>query len=75
MFKTKTAKGEDTSRRVFDTALRLFRDRGFEGTTMRDIADEAGLSLGAAYHYFVSKDAIVHAYYDRVQDEHARRVQ
>ncbi len=74
VFKTKTAKGEDTSRRVFETALQLFRERGFEGTTMRDVAAEAGLSLGAAYHYFPSKDAIVHAYYDQVQDEHARRV-
>jgi AcrR family transcriptional regulator len=32
------------------------------------------MSLGAAYHYFPSKDAIVLAYYDQVQEEHARRV-
>ena len=70
MFKTKTAKGEDTRERIFDTALRLFRDKGFEASTMRDIAEAAGLSLGAAYHYFPSKDAIVLAYYHRVQDAH-----
>ena len=75
MFKTtKTSKGEDTRRRIFDTALRLFRERGFEATTMRDIATAAGQSLGAAYHYFPGKEAIVLAYYDSVQDEDARRV-
>lgn len=77
MFKTrptKTAKGEDTRARIYDTALGLFRERGFDATTMRDIAAAAGMSLGAAYHYFPSKDAIVLAYYERVSDEHARLV-
>lgn len=74
MFKIKTAKGEETRDRIFAAALRLFREQGFENTTMRDVAAAAGQSLGAAYHYFPSKDAIVLAYYDRVQDEHARRV-
>ncbi|HKG91144.1 MAG TPA: TetR/AcrR family transcriptional regulator [Gemmatimonadaceae bacterium] len=74
MFETRTAKGEATRARILETALALFRARGFDATTMRDIAAEAGMSLGAAYHYFPSKDAIVIAYYDLVQDEHARRV-
>jgi AcrR family transcriptional regulator len=71
---TKTAKGEDTRARVFDTALRLFREKGFDATTMRDVAAEAGLSLGAAYHYFASKDAIIAAYYESVQSEHVSRL-
>ena len=74
VFKTKSAKGEETRQRILDTALGLFRTRGFDATTMRDVAAEAGQSLGAAYHYFSSKEAIVLAYYDSVQDEHARRV-
>jgi AcrR family transcriptional regulator len=74
MFKTRSAKGEATRARILETALGLFRARGFDPTTMRDIAAEAGMSLGAAYHYFPSKDAIVLAYYDLTQDEHARRV-
>jgi AcrR family transcriptional regulator len=40
---------------------------------MRDIAAEAGLSPGAAYYYFHSKEAIVAAYYDYVQEEHRMR--
>src|SRR5215212_4431445 len=74
MFETRTAKGEATRARILESALGLFRARGFDATTMRDVAAEAGMSLGAAYHYFPSKDAIVLAYYDLTQDEHARRV-
>jgi AcrR family transcriptional regulator len=40
---------------------------------MRDIADGAELSAGAAYYYFHSKEAIVAAYYDYVQEEHMTR--
>lgn len=74
MFKNKTSKGEETGGRILNTALGLFRSRGFEQTTMREIAAESGLSLGAAYHYFASKEAIVLAYYERVQEAHAARV-
>ena len=66
-------KGEQTRQHVLETALRLFRERGFDATTMRDIAEATGLSLGAAYYYFESKEAIVAAYYDFVQAEHLRR--
>ncbi|HZS36969.1 MAG TPA: TetR family transcriptional regulator, partial [Polyangia bacterium] len=41
-------KSEETRRRVVDAALTLFRKRGFDATTMRDVAAAAGLSLGAA---------------------------
>jgi len=65
-------KGDLTRRHVLETALKLFRRRGFERTTMRDIARAAGLSLGAAYHYFRSKEALVEAYYGWMQSEHER---
>jgi AcrR family transcriptional regulator len=67
------AASEQTRRQILDTALALFRERGFEETTIRDVAGAAGLSLGAAYYYFKSKEAIVAAYYDYVQREHAAR--
>jgi AcrR family transcriptional regulator len=53
-------------------ALELFRRRGYEQTTMRAVARRAGLSLGAAYHYFASKDAILTTYYEWLEDEHRR---
>lgn len=75
MFNFATAKGTDTAARILSTALALFRERGFEATTMRDIAKAAGMSLGAAYHYYPSKDAIVFAYYHQVEAEHETRVE
>jgi AcrR family transcriptional regulator len=72
MFKTATAKSEASRRHILETALALFRKRGFEATTMREIATAAGMALGAAYYYFQSKEAIVVAYYDQVQEEHER---
>jgi AcrR family transcriptional regulator len=67
------AGSEETRRQIVETALDLFRERGFDETTMRDIAGRAGLSLGAAYYYFKSKEAIVGAYYDYVQEAHQTR--
>lgn len=68
------SKSERTRAKVFETALGLFRERGFERTTMREIARGVGLSLGAAYHHFASKDALVLEYYRWMQREHEARV-
>jgi len=67
------AKSEQTRQLVADTALRMFRDIGFEKTTMRAIAAGAGVSVGNAYYYFASKDDLVHELYIQVQAEHAAR--
>lgn len=72
--KPRSTKGERTRERILHVALEAFRDGGFDGTTMRDIAADSGLSVGAAYHYFPNKEAIVVAYYEEVQREHAARV-
>lgn len=66
--------GEKTKALILQTALELFRKGGFEVTTMRDIADTAKIATGAAYYYFPSKEAIVFAYYDQVQQRHAEKV-
>ncbi|NUW32731.1 TetR family transcriptional regulator [Nonomuraea sp. SMC257] len=64
-------RGSESTREVIvETALRLFRERGFDATTMRAIATEAGVSVGNAYYYFESKEALIQAYYDRAQTEH-----
>lgn len=68
-----TRKSHRTRALLVDTALRLFRDRGYQDTTMRLIATEAGVSPGNAYYYFEGKDALVQELYARIQDEHAER--
>lgn len=63
------AKSEETRAKIFEAALRVFRERGFEKATMREIASEGGVALGAAYYYFDSKDAIVMAFYAQAQEQ------
>ncbi len=62
-----TPRAEETRRKIYDAALQLFREKGFEETTMRDVAQKAGVALGAAYYYFSSKEAFVLAFYDEMQ--------
>ena len=63
-----TPRAQDTRRRIYDAALELFREQGFEQTTMRDIARRADVALGAAYYYFASKEAIVLDFYREMQE-------
>jgi AcrR family transcriptional regulator len=63
-----TPRAEDTRRKIYEAALELFREKGFEQTTMRDIAAKAGVALGGAYYYFASKEAIVLAFYHQMQE-------
>src|SRR5436309_1554403 len=60
---------EETRARILNTALALFREHGFEQTTMRQIAAQSGMALGAAYYYFPSKEALVMAFYERTQQQ------
>src|SRR6266545_3097769 len=60
-----TPKAEETGLRILNAALELFRHEGFESSTMREIAQKAGVATGAAYYYYPSKDAIVMDFYRR----------
>src|SRR6185503_16941989 len=66
----KTPKGDQTRKLILDTALEMFRERGYEQTTMRAIAEKAGVSLGNAYYYFRSKEHLIQAFYQTMHDEH-----
>jgi AcrR family transcriptional regulator len=68
----RAARSAETRDRIYAVALDSFRTRGFDDTTMRDVARAAGMSLGAAYYYFPSKEAIVHAYYRAVHERWGR---
>src|SRR4026207_36460 len=66
----KTLKGDQTKALILQTALEIFHERGYEETTMRAIADKAGVSLGNAYYYFHSKEYLIQAFYQRLHDDH-----
>ncbi|MDX6721138.1 MAG: hypothetical protein QOJ63_3392 [Solirubrobacteraceae bacterium] len=57
-----------TSERIHDAALTLFNERGYTGTTVRELADACGLTPGAIYNHYVSKEALLFAIVDRVHD-------
>jgi AcrR family transcriptional regulator len=67
---TKVSKGDQTKALILDTALEMFRERGYDETTMRAIAQKAGVSLGNAYYYFSSKEYLIQAFYQRLHEDH-----
>lgn len=69
----RTAQGEETRRRLYETAVRLVAERGWQATTLRDVAEAAGVSVGLLYRYFPSKRAVVLALYDELSAVYAAR--
>ncbi len=61
---------QSLSERIVEAAVKLFAGRGFHGTSMRAIAGAAGVSIGAIYHHFPSKDAVFLAI---LREEYERR--
>ena len=55
----KTAKINVVPQAILETASNLFIRRGYEGTTMQDIALELGISRSALYYYFKNKEEIL----------------
>ena len=68
-----TSQGAAARDRLYATAIRMIGARGYEQTTLRDIAREAEVSVGLLYRYFPSKQAVVIALYDELSAEYARQ--
>ncbi len=60
--------------RLLAAATRLFAQHGYEATSVAQIVDAAGVTKGALYHYFRSKDDLLHEVYGRVLREQTRRL-
>src|ERR1700690_4579465 len=54
----------DTRSRVQEVALELFAERGYEKTSLREIAERLGVTKAALYYHFKSKEDIVHSFTD-----------
>lgn len=52
-------KAKDTRRAIMEAASQLIRQNGFEKMTVRDICARAGVTTGAFYHHFASKEALL----------------
>ncbi len=70
----KTRRGETSRAAILGAALDLFQERGYDATTMRSIADRAGVSLGSSYHYFPSKEHLVLEFYRHTHELHAAAI-
>lgn len=58
---TRQLQAQATKNRLIDAALRVFAEKGFVGSTTKDIAREAGVTDGLIYHYFKSKEDLLWA--------------
>jgi AcrR family transcriptional regulator len=56
--------GEERRRQIIQEAIRCFADKGFRGTTVRELASRVGITEAALYRYFPSKEALYQAIID-----------
>ncbi len=56
---TRERKRRETHRRITDAGICLFIEKGFDGTTVEEIATAAGISRRTFFHYFESKDEVL----------------
>src|SRR3981189_2452495 len=68
-----TSQGAAARDRLYVTAMQLIAARGYEATTLREIAKEANVSVGLLYRYFPSKQAVILAFYDELSADFARQ--
>ena len=73
--KASTPKSQMTRERIVSAALELFETKGYAESTMRDIAKEAGVSLGLTYRYFARKEELVLALYEQLAQQAFDKVQ
>ena len=62
-------RSQRTQAALLDAAEELFSEKGLDGTSVSDIADRAGCSVGAVYHHFSDKKAMLFALFDRLAAE------
>jgi AcrR family transcriptional regulator len=67
-------RGEDTSRRILETALALFAAEGFDSTSTRAIAEQAGVNLPAIQYYFGSKEGLYRAAIAHIGEQAAQAI-
>jgi AcrR family transcriptional regulator len=60
------SRGEDTRRRILETALQVFATEGYEGASTRQLAERAGVNLPAIQYYFGSKEGLFRAVIDSI---------
>lgn len=60
---------EETKKRIYDCAFKLFEEKGFANVKVQEIADAAGVSIGGLYHHYKSKEEIIDYGYHTFDEE------
>src|SRR5262245_9209201 len=68
-----SAQGAAARDRLYETAIRMISERGYEATTLREIARDADVSVGLLYRYFPSKQAVIIALYEELSGDFSRQ--
>ena len=68
-----SAQGAAARDRLYETAIRMISERGYEATTLREIARDAHVSVGLLYRYFPSKQAVIIALYEELSRDFSRQ--
>lgn len=61
--------GSETKAEILRVALEQFTERGYDGTSIRDIAEALGITKSSLYYHFANKEAIVRALLDGRRNE------
>jgi AcrR family transcriptional regulator len=69
----RTAGGEAKRQRLYETAIALIGERGYQAATLRDVATRAGVSPALLYRYFPNKRSVVLALYDELSETFAQQ--
>ena len=66
---TKEMRNKKLKQQIFDVALQMMKEVGFENITLRMICQEANISTGMFYQHFENKEDLLSFYYDEAQEE------
>ena len=70
-----TSKGSNTKEKIHAAAARLFAQKGYHGTSIRDLAQELGLQKSSLYNHFHSKEDLLFHLVDELMDQALERIE
>ena len=75
MFKqeNKQSRGKKTQKRILETALKLFTEKGYDNVTVEEICEKSGSSKGSFYQHFTSKSTIFLVKFFEVDDHYVAK--
>ena len=64
----------ETQRKIYESAVKLFSERGYDDVRIVDICEDAGVAVGVFYHYFPSKDEVLGVSYELIYESMEEKI-